>query len=136
MPQSAAAPDTEEVIGSRRSPPSEAQAETTYGAFALAMMRKWGAFDEETQFYDPKRQLVKEYERGYICTADELKTMDNAEPSKKKGTRAEGPPVDYSQWTCNTCCASYDGGDGWSKSRSRCWYCPTCTKGSTHHHEA
>ena len=119
VPQSSAARSTEIVLGKRRAPLTETQLETKYGDFAMKLMRKWGAFDDGT-FEDPKCHLVKEAKQPIICTDDERATM----PRKKKRKQEEANP---GKWDCHKCGVSYDGGEGWEKSR-KYWYCPNCTK--------
>jgi hypothetical protein len=121
VPQSSAAPSTEQVLGKRRKPLNETQLETLYGPAAVNMMRKMGGFDDRI-FEDPKRQLIQEGKRTLICTVDEFATM----PSQKKAKREGDPPVDYGQWNCHRCGVRYDGGPGWEKTRSKKWYCPDC----------
>jgi hypothetical protein len=121
VPQSSAAPSTEQVLGKRREPLNETQLETLYGSAAANMMRKMGGFDDRI-FEDPKRQLIQEGKRTLICTVDEFATM----PSQKKAKREGDPPVDYGQWNCHRCGVRYDGGPGWEKTRSKKWYCPDC----------
>ena len=99
VPQSSAAPSTEQVLGKRRAPLTETQLETLYGDVAMNLMRKMGAFDDGV-FEDPKRQLIKEAKHQLICTNDEWATMD--QPRKKKGKREEDPPVHYGKWKCHT----------------------------------